>query len=56
MWFQAVECKVVNASLLLNLTNQGCALTEPGGPWHLTFTLGRLENLRFFIQIICWVP
>ena len=34
----------------------GCALAEPGGPWHLTFALGRLENLRFFIQIICWVP
>ena len=35
---------------------QGCALAEPSGPWHLTFALGRLENLRFFIQIICWAP
>ena len=35
---------------------QGCALAEPGGPWHLTFALGWLENLRFFIQIICWAP
>ena len=35
---------------------QGCALAEPGGPWRLTFALGRLENLRFFIQIICWAP
>ena len=35
---------------------QGCALAEPGGPWRLTFALGRLENLRFFIQIICWEP
>ena len=26
---------------------QGCALAEPGGPWHLTFALGRLENLNF---------
>ena len=38
------------------LTYQGCALAEAGGPWHLTFALGRLENLRFFIQIICWAP
>ena len=33
---------------------QGCALAEPGGPWRLTFVLGRLENLSFFIEIICW--
>ena len=32
------------------------APAEPGGPWSLTFALGQLENLRFFIQIICWVP
>ena len=24
--------------------NQGCALSEPGGLWRLTFALGRLEN------------
>ena len=36
--------------------NQGCALVEPGGPWHPTFALGRLENLHLFIQIICWHP
>ena len=35
---------------------QGCALAEPGGPWRLTFALGRVENLSFFIQIICWAP
>ena len=35
---------------------QGCALAEPGGPWRLTFALGRLENHRFFIQIIRWAP
>ena len=35
---------------------QGCALAEPGGPWRLTIALGRLENLRFFIQITCWAP
>ena len=29
-------------------TSQGCALAEPSGPWHLTFALGRLENLVFF--------
>ena len=35
---------------------QGCALVEPerGGLWRLTFAPGRLENVRFFIQIICW--
>ena len=27
-----------------------------GGPRHLTFVLGRLENLSSFIQIICWAP
>ena len=36
--------------------DQGCALAEPSGPWRLTFALGQLENLRFFIQIICWDP
>ena len=35
---------------------QGCALAGPGDPWRLTFALGRLENLSFFIQFICWVP
>ena len=35
---------------------QGCALAERGGPWCLAFALGRLENLNFFIQIICWAP
>ena len=35
---------------------QGCALAESGGPWRLTFASGRLENLRFFIQIISWAP
>ena len=35
---------------------QACALAEPGGPWRLLFALGQLENLRFFIQIICWAP
>ena len=35
---------------------QGCVLAEPGGPWRLTFALGRVENLSFFIQIICWAP
>ena len=32
----------------------GRAEPERGGPWRLTFAPGRLENLRFFIQIICW--
>ena len=36
--------------------NQGCALAEPGGPCRPTFALGRLENLRLFIQITCWHP
>ena len=40
--------------LVLFFFAQGCALAEPGGPWPLTFVLGRLENLCFFIEIICW--
>ena len=27
--------------------DQGCALAEPGGPWCLTFALGRLEISDF---------
>ena len=27
--------------------NQGCALAEPGSPWHLTFAPWRLKNLSF---------
>ena len=23
-------------------------------PWHLTFAFGRIENLGFLIEIICW--
>ena len=38
------------------LRTQGCALAEPRGPWGLTFALGRLGNLSFLIQIICWAP
>ena len=34
------------------LRTQGCALAEPGGPWGLTFALGRLGNLSFLIQIL----
>ena len=36
--------------------SQGCALAEPGGIGRLIFALGWLENLSFFIQIICWAP
>ena len=36
--------------------NPGLCSAEPGGPWCRTFALGQLENLNFFIQIICWVP
>ena len=35
---------------------QGCTLAALSGPWRLTFALRWLENLHFFIQIICWVP
>ena len=31
---------------------QGCALAAPGGPWHLHFALGRLDNHSFVIAII----
>ena len=34
--------------------DQGCTLAEYGGLWPLTFVLGQLENLCFFIEIICW--
>ena len=27
---------------------QGCALAEPGGPWRLTFALGRLKKSQIF--------
>ena len=33
---------------------QDCALAEPGGPWRLIVILRGLENLSFFIEIICW--
>ena len=33
---------------------QGCALAEPGDPWFLTFVLGGLKNLSFFIEIMWW--
>ena len=39
----------------MSLLPQACTLAEPGGLWHLTFTLGLLENLTMFMQIICWV-
>ena len=29
------------------IASQGCALGEPGGPWRLTFALGRLD---YFFQ------
>ena len=35
---------------------QGCTLAALRGPWRLTFALRWLENLHFFIQIICWAP
>ena len=35
---------------------QDYALAELGGLWHLTYGLGRLENLSFLMQIICWAP
>ena len=45
-------CNVFNGFMPSLTFEQGCALAEPGGPWQLTFALGGLENLRFFIQII----
>ena len=45
------KCRFVDPPAML----QGCALAEPGSPWCLTFVLGQLENLSFFIEIICWV-
>ena len=34
----------------------GLCCSRARWPWRLTFALGRLENLRFFIQIISWAP
>ena len=53
MW---VLVKKLELNQLEDDQSQGCALAEPGGPWRLTFAFGRLENLRFFIQITCWAP
>ena len=55
-WENLVLVHVVDLFLESKGLYQGCALAEPGGPWRLTFALGRLENHRFFIQIICWAP
>ena len=38
----------------LKILVQDCALVESRGPWCLTFVLRRLENLTFFIEVICW--
>ena len=35
---------------------QGCAPAEPSGSLRLTLALGQLENLTFFVQILCWTP
>ena len=35
---------------------QGCVLAEPSDPLAPNFSPGRLENLTFFIQIICQAP
>ena len=51
-----IFCKFLSKMSSSFLNVQGCALAEPGGPWRLTFALGRLENHRFFIQIIRWAP
>ena len=40
----------------IDYSNQGWALAEPGGPRCQTIALGLLENLTFFIQVICWAP
>ena len=51
-WLIGLRC---SSKVLINMYRfQGCALAEPGGPWRLTFVLGWLENLCFFIEIICW--
>ena len=34
------------------LAHQSCALAEPGGHWCLTFALGLLGILIFFIEIL----
>ena len=51
---KGVSKKIGNSKQQIIL--QGYALAKPSGPWHLTFALGQLENLSFFIQILCWAP
>ena len=46
----------MRASTVIISHVQGCTLAEPGGPWCPTFAPGQIENLRFFIQIVCWAP
>ena len=38
------------------LTSLGYLSGLCSGPWHLTFSLGWLKNLSFFILIISWAP
>ena len=54
--FQGLPARNVNHRFVhkCTLPVQGCTLAEPVSPWRLTFVLGRLENLCFFIEIICW--
>ena len=49
-----LECQVCVSTF--KFISQGCTQAVPGGLWRLTFALGQLENLTFFIQIICWAP
>ena len=45
-----VTCKALtNQGIYPQLVySQGCALAEPGGPWRLTFALGRLQHSLAF--------
>ena len=42
-----LECQVYVSTF--KFISQGCTQAVPGGLWRLTFALGQLENLTFFI-------
>ena len=54
LWLDHAKFPQNSSQIYDNRQGEGCALAEPSGPWHLTFEPGQLENLTFFIQIICY--
>ena len=56
-FYLLIQSRLATLELPVQTAGTGlCSVAEPGGPWCLTFPLGQLENVRFFIQIACWAP